>query len=169
MIRIVDVRSILLVACCVTLLAETACRRELRGNVLFPSSNEAAGWVKNGDIRTFEAANLWKYIDGDAERYLKAGVQRVFTTDYKFKASVDAVVDIYAMRDARGAEEILDNEPTLDAKPLPLGDSARLYNQSLIFRKGRYLVRIVAYEESSETPQALSELGRVIEGKLTGK
>jgi hypothetical protein len=168
-ISILHVRGVLLVACFATVFAQTACRRELRENALFPSSNEAAGWVKNGDIRTFEAANLWKYIDGEAERYLKAGVQRVFTADYKFKNTVDAVVDIYVMGNARGAEKILDDEPALDAKPLQLGDSARLYNQSLVFRKGRYLVRIVAYEESAETPQALLDLGRAIEGKMTDK
>jgi Family of unknown function (DUF6599) len=118
------------------------------------------------NIRTFEAADLWKYIDGEAERYLKAGVQRVSTTDYKFQNKVDAVVDIYTMESAEGAEKIFQSETAVDVKPIRLGDDARLSSQSLVFRKKTYLVRIVAYEESTETQQALSQLGRGIELRL---
>jgi hypothetical protein len=51
-------------------------------------------------------------------------------------------------------------------KPIQLGDEARLSSQSLVFRKGAYLVRIVAYEESAETEQALLQLGQGIELRL---
>ena len=149
--------------------AGAGCKRAPTTNATpFPSSNEVEGWAKTGDIRTFEAADLWKYIDGDAERYLKAGVQRVSTADYKFKSKVDAVVDIYTMGNAEGAAKILESEPAGDAKPVQLGDGARLYGQNLIFRKGPNLVRIVTYEESPEIQQAILQLGRSIERRLTG-
>jgi hypothetical protein len=160
-------RGALLVACCLALFGDAGCHREPGTNVLFPLSNEAAGWTRIGDPRTFQAAELWKYIDGEAERYLKAGVQRVFTTEYNFQNKVDAVVDIYSMGNAEGARKIFDSEPTGDAKPVQLGDGARLYSQSLVFRKGSYLVRIVAYQESADVSQALLELGRAIERRLT--
>jgi len=35
-------------------------------------SGEAAGWSRTAATRSFEAADLWQYIDGDAEKYLKA-------------------------------------------------------------------------------------------------
>jgi hypothetical protein len=133
----------------------------------FPASNQVAGWATTGDMRSFEAADLWKYIDGDAERYLKAGVQRVSTADYKFQNNVDATVDIYTMGNAEGAEKIFRSEPAVDAKPIQLGDDARLHSQSLVFRKGAYLVRIVAFEQSAETQQALLQLGRSIESRLS--
>jgi hypothetical protein len=132
----------------------------------FPASNEVAGWVKEGNIRTFEAPDLWKYIDGEAERYLKAKVQRVTTADYKFQNKIDAVVDIYTMGNVEGARTISESESIADAKPIPLGDGARLYSQSLVFCKGSYLVRIVAYEESAEVQQAITDLGHGIEGRL---
>jgi hypothetical protein len=166
--RVGTPRGVLLIMLAVALLIGAGCNREpTKLNALFPASNEAAGWVMIGDIRTFEAAGLWKYIDGEAERYLRAGVQRVFTVDYKFQNKVDAVVDIYAMEKAEGAKKIFDSEPTGDAKPVQLGDEGRLYSQSLVFRKGPYLVRIVAYQESAEVSQALLELGRVIERRMT--
>jgi len=40
------------------------------------------------------------------------------------------------------------------------------YEQSVIFRKGPYLVRIVAYESTPGTPQALMALAHGVEAKL---
>jgi hypothetical protein len=159
---------VMLIILAVALLADAGCNRQpLKPAALFPASNEAAGWARIGDIRTFEAADLWKYIDGEAERYLKAGVQRVFTADYRYQNKIDAVVDIYTMGKVEGAKKIFESEPTGDARSVDLGDGARLHDQSLIFRKGPFLVRIIAYQESAETPQELLELGRVIQRRMT--
>jgi hypothetical protein len=160
-------RGVLLVMLGVALLLDVGCKRQPgTAPPFFPASNQVAGWAKTGDTRTFEAVDLWKYIDGDAERYLKAGVQRVSTADYKFQNKVDATVDIYTMGNAEGAEKILKSEPAVDVQPIPLGDAARLSSQSLVFRKGAYLARIVAFEESAETQQALLQLGHGIELRL---
>ena len=144
----------------------SGCNRPPKGGV-FPASNEVPGWVKTGDVRAFQAVDLWKYIDGEAERYLKAGVQTVSTADYRFQNKFDAVVDIYFMGSVAGVQSILASEPAAAAKPINLGDAARLYGQSLIFRKGLYLVRVTAYEESAETQPALLALGHGIEQRLT--
>lgn len=133
---------------------------------VFPASNEVAGWRRTSSIRTFEAADLWKYIDGEAEKYLNAGVQRTSTADYEFQNNLEVVVDIYTMSKPDGAATIFNSEPAGDAKPVALGGAARLFSQSLIFRKGPQLVRIVAYQESPDAPQALLALGRGIEQKL---
>ena len=163
----VKARGVLLVMLAVALLLDASCKRQRKTEQsFFPTTNQVAGWAKTGDTRTFKAADLWKYIDGEAERYLKAGVQRVSTTDYKFQNKVDAVVDIYTMGNAEGAEKISKSEPAVNGKPIQLGDEAHLFSQSLVFRKGAYLVRIVAYEESAETEQALLQLGQGIELRL---
>jgi hypothetical protein len=162
-------RSRLLIGLCMAFLGFAACHRHVEKQASpFPASNsnEAAGWAKTGEIRTFTAADLWKYIDGEAERYLKAGVETVSTADYRFHDKSDAVVDIYTMGSAAGAEKILDSEPAANADTPHLGDSARLYSQSLVFRKGPYLVRITAYEDSAETKPALLGLARAIEERL---
>jgi Family of unknown function (DUF6599) len=159
-------RRVMLVMLGVALILSVSCKRQPPTEQFFPASNQVAGWVRTADIRTFEAADLWKYIDGDAERYLKAGIERVATADYKFQNKVDAVVDIYIMDNAEGAEKIFNSEPAVDGKPVQLGDGARLHSQSLVFRKGAHLVRIVAYEESAETQQALLQLGQGVEQRL---
>ena len=159
-------RAGLAAAMCLSLLAGLACNRRHGAAVAFPASNEVAGWMKASEVRTFEAADLWKYIDGEAEKYLKAGVQRASTADYKFQNKLDAVVDIYTMSAADGTAQVFNSEPAADAKVVQLGDEARLFSQSLVFRKGPYLVRIVSYQESGDGEQALLALGRSIEQRL---
>ncbi len=160
--------GLLLAALCLAVLADPACSRRAGVPATpFPASNEVAGWVKTGDTRTFSAAELWSYIDGDAERYVKAGVQTASTADYNFANKFDAVADVYTMGDAKGAMTILEAEPASQAQPAHLGDSGRLYSGSLVFCKGRYLVRIVAYKQTPEVQAALQELGREIERRLS--
>ncbi|MFZ0290293.1 MAG: DUF6599 family protein [Candidatus Sulfotelmatobacter sp.] len=159
--------GVLLAMLGIALLLDASCKHQPRtGRSFFPATNQVAGWAKTGDTRTFEAADLWKYIDGEAERFLKAGVQHVSTTDYKFQNKVEATVDIYTMGDAEGAEKIFKSESAVDVKPIQLGDEARLSSQSLVFRQGPYLVRIVTFEESAETQSALLQLGHGIELRL---
>ena len=132
----------------------------------FPASGAVAGWEKTGDTRTFAAKNLWQYIDGDAEQYIAAGVVTTSTADYKYQGQLEAVVDVHTMRDAEGARKILETGLTSDAKKIQLGDECVQYAQSVAFRKGPYLVRIVAYESTPDTPQALLALANGVEANL---
>ncbi|MBZ5682489.1 MAG: hypothetical protein LAO24_20545 [Acidobacteriia bacterium] len=160
-------RGVLLIAFCTVVFGDAGCNREPQTKVTaFPASDEVAGWMKTSDARTFEAADLWKYIDGEAERYLKAGVRRVSTADYNFENKFEAVVDIYTMASADGAKNVFESERAGDAQFVQVGDGARLHGQSLVFHKGSYLVRIVAYQESGRTQHALLQLGQVIEQRL---
>lgn len=142
------------------------CKKQSASGVAFPQTNEVSGWTKSGETRTFAASELSNYIDGDAEKYLKAGVRETSTADYKFSDQTQAVADVYAMSTADGAKSIFDSEPAVGAANPPVGDAARLYSQSLVFRKGPYLVRIVAYQVSPQLQQALLDLGHGIEKKL---
>lgn len=134
-------------------------------NALFPAS-VAPDWSRTDEVRTYPPAKLYEYIDGDAEKYLRAQVQSTSTTDFKFQNKFDAVVDIYSFTDPSGAKAIFDSEPSANASTPPLGDSARLFEQSLVYRKGRYLVRIVAYQTSPQLQQGLLALGKSIEPRL---
>ncbi len=132
----------------------------------FPASNAVAGWEKSGDTRTFAANDLWKYIDGGADEYIQAGVVSTSTSDYAFKGQLEAVVDVHTMGNADGARKILETGETREAKNIQLGDECIEYAQSVIFRKGPYLVRIVAYESTPDGPQALLALAHGVESRL---
>jgi hypothetical protein len=132
----------------------------------FPSSGDVAGWQKTGDTRTFAAKDLWQYIDGDAEQYVKAGVVSTATADYNYQSRLEAVVDVHTMNNPEGARTILEHNQAADAKPVQLGDGGVAYTQSVTFRKGVYLVRIVAYQSYADGPQALMALAHGVEAKL---
>ena len=143
--------------------AGTGCRKKDADP--FPASGAVADWQKTSETRTFAAKNLWQYIDGDAEQYISAGVVSCSTADYKYKGELEATVDVYAMNDAAGARKILETG-TSDAKAVQLGDAGVAYAQSVIFRKGKYLVRIVGYESTPDAQQALLALAHAVEAKL---
>jgi len=132
----------------------------------FPESNEVPGWIKTSNTRIFPAADLWKYVDGDAERYLHAGVQQTFTTSYRYYDHLEAVADVHLMAAANGAVTIFESEPTAGSHPIPVGDAGGSYGQTLTFRKARFLVRLVCYEDSPETETELIALARAIALRL---
>ncbi|MGA9668304.1 MAG: DUF6599 family protein [Terracidiphilus sp.] len=132
----------------------------------FPASGAISGWDKTSDTRVFAAKDLWQYIDGDAEQYISAGVVSTSTSDYKYQGHLEAVVDVYTMGNAAGASKILATSQTKDAKIVTLGDAGVAYAQSVVFRKGPNFVRIVAYESTPSTPDALLALAHGVEAKL---
>jgi len=144
--------------------AGTGCKKKASNP--FPATNAIAGWQKTSETRVFAAKDLWQYIDGDAEQYISAGVVSTSTSDYKYQGQLEATVDVYTMGDAAGARKILENGQTKEAKTMQLGDAGIGYSQSIIFRKGAVLVRIVAYESTPDAPQALLALAHGVETKL---
>jgi polyferredoxin len=134
----------------------------------FPESGDVPGWTKVGETRSFEAADLWKYVDGDAERYLRAGVRRTLTANYRYADTVEAVADIHLMEAPRGAATMFEGEPSAGSRPVKVGDAGRSYGQSVTFRHGPLFVRLVAYQDTPQTERALVSLGQAIDARLGG-
>jgi hypothetical protein len=132
----------------------------------FPASGAIAGWQKTDATRVFEAKDLWQYIDGDAEHFIQAGVVSTATSDYTHNGQLEAVVDVHTMSGADGARKILETGLTQDAQKVQLGDEGVQYAQSVSFRKGAYVVRIVAYQATPDGAQALLALAHGVEARL---
>jgi len=149
----------------VVALAGVGCKKKIADP--FPASGAVAGWEKGGKTQSYDAANLYEYIDGGAEQYISAGVVGVSTSDYKFQGNLEATVDVYTMKTADGVKTIFDADPpTADSKSVPLGDAGRAYAQSVVFRKGPSLVRITAFDAVPGESDALLALAHGVEGKL---
>ncbi len=148
----------------VAITAISGCKKKAAN--LLPESGAIGGWEKSSETRVFEAKDLWQYIDGDAEQYVQAGVVSTCTSDYKYQGQLEAVVDVYTMESPAGARTILDRGKTKDAKSVKLGDDGVQFAQSMTFRKSKYLVRIVTYQSSPETDQALLALAHGVETNL---
>lgn len=148
------------------LLAGCRSRKPAAPVEFFSDSISAPGWVKSGAARTFEASHLWEYVDGDADKYLQAGVVKTLTCDYKFNGKTDATVDVYVMDNASGARKIYDGESSEGSQPLSIGDASRYAKGSLTFRQGPYFVRLVAYEDSPEITTAMTALAFAVSNHL---
>ena len=66
----------------------------------------------------------------------------------------------------RAPSSCSDADPATNSQSAQLGDEARVYGQSVVFRQGQVLVRIVAYESGPGTAEALLALGRGVQGRL---
>ena len=157
-------KKMLATAVIVFLAVSAGCRKKAVDPL--PPSGAVSGWEKSSDTRVFEAKDLWQYIDGDAEQYLAAGVVSTSTSDYKYQNQLDAVVDVYTMGDSAGARKILESGESNGARNVQIGDAGIAYEQSVIFRKGPYLVHIVAYDATPATEQALLALAHGVEARL---
>ena len=144
-------------------LLETAGTPE-SGETLFPHSGEAEGWERGPRIRTFAAEDLYKHIDGAAERFLQAGVLRTLVADYRYRGSADAVVELYRMKNAAAARQIFESEPAAGSRPLQSGEEGRLYPGSVALRRGPWFVRITALGDCPG--DALAALAQAVDRKL---
>jgi len=133
---------------------------------LLPASGEIPGWTQTRPTRSFEAANLWQYVDGDADRYIHADVRQTLTAEYRSRNAIDMTADVHLMSDAAGARRIMESESGSGSQSIPLGDACRLYGQTLTFRKDAYFVRLVGFEDTPQAGQALVEFARALERKL---
>ncbi|MBN2370789.1 MAG: hypothetical protein JXO72_09885 [Vicinamibacteria bacterium] len=129
-------------------------------------SVKAPGWAATEESRTFQADNLWEYINGDAERYVDAGVRALRSAEFKYRDRLEAVVDVYLMSDPQGARKIYVSESHAGAEIVRIGEEARIHDTELVFRLGSYFVRIGAYETTTETRDALLDLGRALAGRI---
>lgn len=125
----------------------------------------AGGWVRAGAVRIFAASDLWKYVDGDAERYLRAGVRQTLTAGYRWE-SIEATADVHELASRDAARSLFASEPAFGSRPIPIGESARLYGQSLTFHRGRYFARLTAYQDSSAAGDALVRLAQAINARI---
>jgi hypothetical protein len=144
--------------------AGSGCKKNTSNSL--PASGEVSGWDKSSDTRVFAARDLWQYIDGDSEQYIQAGVVSTSTSDYKYQGKLEAGVDVYTMKSSDGARAILDKGRTKDAQIVQLGDGGLQFAQSVTFRKGDSLVRIVSYETAPGSSEALIALAHGVEAKL---
>lgn len=162
---VTHLKAVLTLLAVIGLLNLPACRKHTAADP-FPATGQIAGWQKTGETRVFAAKDLWQYIDGDSERYIQAGVISTSTSDYNYQSRLEAVVDVHTMGTADGAQKILSGVQAGDASTIPIGDGGVAYSQSITFRKGIYLVRIIAYQSYAEGPKALLALAHGVESRL---
>ena len=119
------------------------------------------GWKARLPDREYTSDTLFDLIDGGAEAYRALNVRRVLDRTYTREGAADIIIDLFDMgssRDAFGAFHLDMRED----ESVGIGQESEYQGGSLFFWKDRYFVSIVALEETPQTRQVVSALGKRI-------
>jgi hypothetical protein len=76
------------------------------------------GWSQIGEVLTYDADNLWEYINGAAELFVEFGVQTCRTTDL-VAGDVTVTVDLYDMGTPLNAFGVFEREKPGESMTIP--------------------------------------------------
>ncbi len=108
-----------------------------------PDCGVVAGWQQQGQLREFEADNLFEYMDGNAEGYL---IYRfVKMQGVTCKAGEDTIlIDVFEMADPEYAYGIFSANRDPRQTIVPLGMGGQITTRRAIFAKDKYYVEFAA-------------------------
>jgi len=131
-----------------------------------PSCTLVPGWTASGPARSYEATNLFEYMDGNAEGYLIYGFREMHGVTCH-QGEISFVIDLSDMGDADSAYGIFsaNRDPALPVSPL--GMAAQITPRRAIFVKGRWYIEIAANPEGDHTA-ALRAWLTALDGAVTG-
>nr|MBN2277763.1 hypothetical protein [candidate division Zixibacteria bacterium] len=120
-----------------------------------PGDDAVPGWSRVDTAEVYVGEDLYLYIDGGADLYLKYGFKQVVTCEYRDFLDTRIIVEIFEMTDFSAAAGIY-GEKTDDTGTIPgLGDKSSLEGYYLNFTRGRFLVTMTGYEQCSRFPDGL--------------
>ncbi len=126
-----------------------------------------AGWEQDGASRTFQADNLFEYVDGDAEGYLIYDFLQMQNLTCK-SGDGTLVVDVSEMSDSEGAYGLFLARLDPHQPVAPIGMGGQIQAQHAAFCKGTYYVELSATPERNHTP-ALQAFAAAIAKQISGR
>jgi len=133
----------------------------------FPDRNNDEELAKVSEIRTFVGDSLWEYIDGGAELYHTYGFVKVSTADYR-SSQVDLVLDLYEFKTPDGAYGLYSMLRPDQPEMVRLGVEGFFTGSSLDFVKGNILARVIGFDETPATGEAIRSLATQVASLLPG-
>jgi hypothetical protein len=107
---------------------------------------------------------LYEYIDGGAPLYVARHFRRLAAAELDAAGGAELNADVYDMAAPENAAAIFALESSAQARPAPGFDAGRTGPMSLVFRQGRFYVKLTAFDPRGEA--ALAEVGRAIAARL---
>ncbi len=112
--------------------------------VLFPvvaALRLPPGW-RLEERKEFSKENLFQYLDGGAEKFLKGGFLGL-EVYFLRKGKREAVLEVYTMKSREDALGFFKQET---GEELKIGDNGRLQPNGIVFYYGNLFVKIYTYE-----------------------
>lgn len=124
-----------------------------------------AGATVSGSAESYDAKGLFEYINGGAPAYIERNFQTLAAAEMTLQNGGELTCDIYDMGSSADATAIYDFEKRGGTKEIEIGEAGRTGDLSLVFRRGRYYVKLTAFDPKAE--EALADIARALDGKLS--
>jgi len=115
-----------------------------------PSCTQVPGWAPQGAPRSYQAENLYEYMDGNAEGYVLYGFQSMRGVTC-VKDGVTLVIDVSDFGDTDSAFGMFSANRDLRLPSTKLGMGGQIVPRRAIFTKGQFYVEIAANPEGDHT------------------
>jgi hypothetical protein len=109
-----------------------------------------AGAVADGEVTLYDDEGLFDYINGAAPIFIERDFRRLAAVDLKLAGEGELTCDVYDMQREEMAASIYSKERPGSAEDAELGDQAHRGSMALVFRRGRYYVKLTAFDAEAE-------------------
>jgi len=136
------------------------------GTYSFP---EMAGWKQSGEIQIFSPANLYNYINGGADLYLKYDFQELKVADYVNDQKASVTIEVYRHKTPVHAFGIYSQERLGNANDLEVGAQGYSEKGVLNFLTADCYVKMSSVDIGPEEQAVLLAFAKKIAQNLGGK
>jgi len=119
-------------------------------------------WKPSKSIQTYNADNLFDYINGASDLYLSYEFQQLDVVYYRNRKKQEIVVEIYQHQSPVYAFGIYSQERSPDANYLNIGAESYIDGSNLFILTGKYYLKIFSYDLGEEAETILPEFARSI-------
>jgi hypothetical protein len=137
-----------------------------RGTYSFP---EMAGWKLSGEIQIYSPANLYDYINGGADLYLKYDFQELKVADYVNERKSSVTIEVYRHKTPVHAFGIYSQERLANMKDLDVGTQGYSEKGVLNFLAADCYVKMSSTDVGPEEQAVLLAFAGKIAENLGGK
>ena len=136
------------------------------GTYSFP---EMAGWKQSGEIQIFSPANLYDYINGGADLYLKYDFQELKVAEYQNDRKVSVTIEVYRHKTPVHAFGIYSQERLGNANYLEIGAQGYSEKGVLNFLTADCYVKMSSVDAGPEDQAVLLAFAKKVVDNLGGK
>jgi hypothetical protein len=132
-----------------------------------PQCGAVPGWKQQGSLRTYDASNLFEYMDGNSEAYFPYKFEEMKGVTCQ-SGNITIVIDISDMTDSEYAYGMFAStrDPRLPIEKI--GTSGQVTPRRIFFAKDKYYVELGANPEGDHTA-ALRAFTTIIEKSISGQ
>ena len=136
------------------------------GTYSFP---EMAGWKQSDEIQIFSRANLYDYIDGGADLYLKYDFQELKVAEYQNDRKASVTIEVYRHKTPVHAFGIYSQERLSNANYLEVGAQGYSEKGVLNFLAADCYVKMSSVDVGPEEQAVLLAFAKKVVENLGGK